>query len=145
MLPDTRKPIATGLITNVGPALDGQSQTLPCEAIVTVAPETLLIANQNVSIELTYNTHTNVLRIPRQALFGRPRLDRDQPTALYVYTPTPDNHVAETPITAGLRGDDFVEVTSGLTETDLVITDNNLDLSKNPLITFTPPPPTTRP
>jgi serine/threonine protein kinase/multidrug efflux pump subunit AcrA (membrane-fusion protein) len=145
MLPDTRKPIATGLITNVGPALDGQSQTLPCEAIVTVAPETLLIANQNVSIKLTYNTHTNVLRIPRQALFGRPRLDRDQPTALYVYTPTPDNHVAETPITAGLRGDDFVEVTSGLTETDLVITDNNLDLSKNPLITFTPPPPTTRP
>jgi multidrug efflux pump subunit AcrA (membrane-fusion protein) len=140
MLPDSPKPIATGLITNVGPALDGRSQTLPCEALVTVAPETLLIANQNVSIELTYNTHTNVLRIPREALFGRPRLDRNQPTALYVYTPTPDNHIAETPITAGLRGDDFVEVTSGLTENDLVITDN-LDLSKNPLITFTPPPP----
>jgi serine/threonine protein kinase len=139
MLPDSPKPIATGLITNVGPALDGQSQTLPCEALVTVAPETLLIANQNVSIELTYNTHTNVLRIPRQALFGRPRLD--QPAALYVYTPTPDNHVAETPINAGLRGDNFVEVTSGLTENDLVITDNDLDLSKNPLITFTPPPP----
>jgi multidrug efflux pump subunit AcrA (membrane-fusion protein) len=139
--PGSREIVATGTVDRIESMLDEKSQTLPCSATLSLKPDVVLIAHQNVNVTVTLETHKDVLRIPSSAI--RTKLESNGSRAYQVVTPTLDRHVTLTPVTLGLGGDNFVEVISGLTENDLVITDPSVDATKKPLVTFTPPPPAT--
>lgn len=100
--------------------MNEQTRTLLVEAISN-NPQGRLVAGQSARLNLALHTSDNAFKVPSQALIPSP-----QGYAVYV---AKGNKVAVTPVVIGQRGTQEVQIISGLSQGDTVITSNLLRLS----------------
>lgn len=104
----------TGAVVEISPVLDSSSRTLEIKISLNNR-DNMVKSGMFGSIKLITETKENVLSIPSESL-----IDGDD--CSFVYIVTNDNLAVRTCVETGLELDGRVEVTSGLTEGDKVIT-----------------------
>ncbi len=108
--PDLSPPAPLGTATNGTFAPDGDG--LYGSAFIQLAPGVQPFTRKDVTVHILAHIASDALRVPVSALAG---------DAVFVID---SQHVAHrVPITIGARGEDFVQVTSGLAPTDLIAAD----------------------
>ncbi|ELR73815.1 Putative Co/Zn/Cd efflux system membrane fusion protein [Fulvivirga imtechensis AK7] len=116
---DAFKDVFTGEIYAIEPQIDPKTRSLLIRA-VSANKENKLLPGQFVKIQLTLDTYENAIMIPTEAVI--PELNSKK---VFVYK----NGVAEsTEIETGIRTADRIQVTSGLSAGDTVITSGTLQL-----------------
>lgn len=107
-------------VVEIATSIDNSSGLFNVKALVDLQGRTLL-TGVAVKVTATTDKAEDVPTVPIYSLY----YDNQDP---YVYTIDSNNKAEKTYITIGLLGDDTVEVLSGLTETDKVITSWNANL-----------------
>ncbi len=116
--PDTDFP---AVVTRIAATADAHSHTFA----VTVAPldkEDLLRSGMFAKLALLVEEHPNALLVPQSAIV------KNADGQAMVYVTNADNQVEQRSVALGLTQDDQVEILSGLTEGDLVVTVGQADL-----------------
>ncbi len=101
-------------------------------------PEGKLLPGMTANVEVITGTRPKVIRVPATALRFRPRAsdrpkDDDKPDSskqiVYLKTADPYRPKAQ-PVSVGLQGEDFVEITKGLSENDIILTRSKSTIPK---------------
>ena len=105
-----------GVITYVSPAMDPSTKTYIVRISLT-KPDTSLRGGMFAQAALEVLLRPDTLFVPKDAL-----LEQNGISQLYVILP--DNTIEIRTVTTGLRNDDYVEITDGLTDGDRIATTN---------------------
>lgn len=105
-----------GVITYVSPAMDPSTKTYIVRISLT-KPDTSLRGGMFAQAALEVLLRPDTLFVPKDAL-----LEQNGISQLYVILP--DNTIEIRTVTTGLRNDDYVEITDGLTDGDHIATTN---------------------
>ena len=104
--------VFTGKVTRIVHALDRNTRTMTVEVDIP-NPDRALKGGMFARVELVMGKHLDALQVPIDAVT---RLEADQ----YVYI-VKDGMARKIPVVLGIRNNDLIEITNGLTGTDPVI------------------------
>lgn len=121
--------VYTGKITKIASSATTKSTAGGSESVVSVEimidnPDGVLKPGFNLDVDIIAVDRQNVLSITQAALLREPETKKN-----YVYTVSSENIAAKTYVETGLYGDMLVEITSGLTEGDRIVTNPSDQLS----------------
>ena len=111
----------TGIIYAVEPRIDPRTRTLKIRAICKNDDE-VLMPGQFASIKYTLNTITDALMVPSESII--PELNSHK---LFIYN---NGIVSQAKVTIGLRTDNAVQITQGISPGDTVVTTGILQVSE---------------
>jgi membrane fusion protein, multidrug efflux system len=123
--------LADGQVATLDNQIDTTTGTLKVRANF-ANPDELLYPNQFVNAHLLVNTLHNVVRVPVAAV------QRGEP-GTYVYVINANNTVSVRPVKLGPTDDTLVQVTSGLTAGEKVVTDGTDRLRDGAPVAIAPP------
>jgi len=99
--------------------IEKQARTVEVEVEFSERPEAEnLLVGYSADVEIVYNSHANVLRIPSQTLL--PDEENQKGKRVQFYRPK-DGKLEERAVTTGLSNWEYTEVTGGLNEGDQIV------------------------
>ena len=107
--------VFSGKVSKVGSALDEKTATFKVVVKIASYPKSLLRPGMVADVKLKFEKKNNVFRVPLSAVLE----DMDKNKFVWIYEPK-TNIVHKQKITVGLPKDDFIEVTSGLAEGQII-------------------------
>jgi multidrug efflux pump subunit AcrA (membrane-fusion protein) len=115
-----------GHVTEISPVLDSATRTNPI-ALELNAPDAKIKAGMFATIRLIIRERRNVIRVPREAI-----ITADDSVSVFVVEN--GGTARRKAITIGLQGEEMAEVTAGLEEGDIVVTQGQTLLSDGSLV-----------
>ncbi len=99
----------TGSITEISPVIDPMTRTVNIKAVIE-NPRLVLKPGMTARVMITMAEHKDVLAVPPDAMVND-----------FLFIVNPDSTVTKRKVSTGLAGDDLIEISSGLTENEMVV------------------------